>query len=289
MKTKIKYNYARGGFTLVEILAVLVVISILIGLLVPALSAVKKMAGNVRQRSQFSTIEVGLETFNNDFGDYPESGHFSDVTTPGGEQYCGAQKLGEAMVGLDGFGFHKDSVFRHDGYDSDDPIPKLLYDIYTPRMLDEDLKASIAKRKGPYLELETANAIPLRFIYPLATFPSPPPQLLDYESFVLADKFGLMKNAATGKKTGKPILYFRANTNETNLPLIYKYGDNMRMVDLDPASNPMNNLIFEAKIKNPNFEVTNRPYRAESFILVSAGADGLYGTADDVYNFDVEN
>ena len=35
------------------------------------------------------------------------------------------------------------------------------------------------------------------------------------------------------------------------------------------------------KIVNPP-----RPYKASSYILISAGYDGEYGTADDVYNFD---
>jgi hypothetical protein len=30
------------------------------------------------------------------------------------------------------------------------------------------------------------------------------------------------------------------------------------------------------------------PYRADSFILISAGKDGDFGTADDVFNFDKE-
>ena len=30
----------------------------------------------------------------------------------------------------------------------------------------------------------------------------------------------------------------------------------------------------------------NRPYRADSYILMSAGFDGLYGTKDDVFNFE---
>ncbi len=30
----------------------------------------------------------------------------------------------------------------------------------------------------------------------------------------------------------------------------------------------------------------SRPYRPDSFILLSAGYDGLYGTADDVCNFE---
>ena len=29
-----------------------------------------------------------------------------------------------------------------------------------------------------------------------------------------------------------------------------------------------------------------RPYRADSYILISAGYDGLYGTRDDICNFD---
>jgi hypothetical protein len=30
----------------------------------------------------------------------------------------------------------------------------------------------------------------------------------------------------------------------------------------------------------------SRPYNADRFILISAGKDGLYGTADDICNFD---
>lgn len=30
----------------------------------------------------------------------------------------------------------------------------------------------------------------------------------------------------------------------------------------------------------------SRPYRAETYILISAGEDGLYGTMDDICNFD---
>jgi len=273
MKTKIKDNYTRRGFSLLEILAVLVVISMLIGLLVPALSTVKKMAANVRQKAQFTTIEAGLEAFNTDFGDYPDSGRLSGTSASLILQYCGAQKLAEAMVGLDGFGFHKDSVFGHDRLDYyGNPI------YVTP--------VDLSKRKGPYLELEVANAVSLKNLYPLKSS-----QLLDdYNSFVLSDKFGLLKNAATAKKAGKPILYFRANTNKTLLWEVYNFNDNLSMVQLD-GSHPMEaapDINFFAKITNPNFTVTKRPYRAESFILMSAGADGLYGTADDVFNFDTE-
>jgi len=38
-------------------------------------------------------------------------------------------------------------------------------------------------------------------------------------------------------------------------------------------------------ILNPNINVLKRPYRADSFILLSAGPDALYGTPDDILNF----
>jgi len=41
---------------------------------------------------------------------------------------------------------------------------------------------------------------------------------------------------------------------------------------------------------NRNDEITtaSRPYRTGSFILISAGKDGLYGTDDDIFNFNKE-
>jgi hypothetical protein len=44
--------------------------------------------------------------------------------------------------------------------------------------------------------------------------------------------------------------------------------------------------LFYNRIANPNFTSPPRPYRATSFILLSAGPDGMYGSPDDVYNVD---
>ena len=38
-------------------------------------------------------------------------------------------------------------------------------------------------------------------------------------------------------------------------------------------------------IVNPDISSVNRPYKADTYILVSAGKDGLYGTSDDIFNF----
>jgi hypothetical protein len=124
--------------------------------------------------------------------------------------------------------------------------------------------------------------------------------------------FGLVKNNATGKRTGMPILYYRANTsNFKHDPAdysaqpdknIYDYRDNQKIIDLTvlwerTVLNPMrsNNpeldgpSLFYKETLNPNFATPPmRPYRADSYILLSAGPDGQYGTPDDVFNFNKE-
>jgi hypothetical protein len=43
---------------------------------------------------------------------------------------------------------------------------------------------------------------------------------------------------------------------------------------------------FYWNIRNEKVSTISRPYRADSYILISAGWDGEYGTADDICNFD---
>jgi hypothetical protein len=45
--------------------------------------------------------------------------------------------------------------------------------------------------------------------------------------------------------------------------------------------------IFYINTKNEKITITDgRPYRVDSYILLSAGFDGQYGTPDDIYNFE---
>jgi hypothetical protein len=279
---------------------------------------VQRSADMAKQRAQFHSIEIALEAFRADFGDYPESEYTRRPDDLLVQSYCGAQKLAETLIGLDGFGFHPGSEFRSDGkadWDGDgtaEPLYKPDVDDYidTDPTLSAEQKETAKKenltvRKGPYLELETANAVTLGNLYK-ATFP------LDAGRFVLCDMFGLVKNNATSKKTGMPILYYRANTsNFKHDPAdysaqpdenIYDYRDNQKIIDLTvlwerTVLNPMrsNNTeldgpsLFYKETLNPNFATPPmRPYRADSFILLSAGPDGEYGTADDVFNFNKE-
>lgn len=312
--------HTNNGFTLVEILTAMAVIAILLAFLIPALSSVEETAMKVKQRAQFHSIEVALEAFSADTGDYPPSTW--DTTTYG--LYSASQRLAEALVGRDGFGFHPDSTWHETG---EDAAGKSLYmdhaDYNTDYPNPTDKDANFAARYGPYLELENANAVKLENLY--GALSGDP-----VNTFILADMFKISKNIATGKLAGSPILYYRADLSKIHHSItyasamaaanecVYNVYDSVGSASgvgkgivrlkplkgnavehpLNPASGAGGPQLFYKQTINPNFPgdstyptsgMPPRPYRAESFILQSAGPDGLYGSPDDVFNFDQEN
>ncbi len=52
----------------------------------------------------------------------------------------------------------------------------------------------------------------------------------------------------------------------------------------DPTGNRPQPRTFQHTVWNPNVTATLRPHREDSFILLSPGPDGLFGTGDDVGN-----
>ncbi|MCX5635829.1 MAG: type II secretion system protein, partial [Planctomycetota bacterium] len=101
----------KSGFTLVELLTVLVIIALMMGVLLPALNMVRNTAKEARQKAQFATIEQAIMAFKSDYGDYPPSNN-------NGGDYGGAQKLTEALMGWDLMGFHPKSEWMSNGRDA---------------------------------------------------------------------------------------------------------------------------------------------------------------------------
>jgi prepilin-type N-terminal cleavage/methylation domain-containing protein len=309
MRPNQKNKRTRFGFTLVEMLTALAVIAVLLALLIPALNMVQKKAQTVKQKGQFHSIEVGLEAFRSDWGDYPPSA-YQPATYGAGS--IAAFRLAEALIGRDGLGFHPSSQFREGGLadlDGDLAIDDQVYHS-TIDMPYETAAANLAARKGPYLELETANAVRIREIYGAAAAGA-----LD-DTYVLADAF-TKKMRVTGKEVGMPILYYRARTDRINNdpttpPTAWDTNNTYNLNDsycnaantislfllavpfqsavsvhplADCGTNINSSRLFYSMIQNPNFTSPARPYRANSFLLHSAGLDGLYGTPDDMFNF----
>ncbi|MHC4207891.1 MAG: hypothetical protein ACYSTT_24825, partial [Planctomycetota bacterium] len=77
----------------------------------------------------------------------------------------------------------------------------------------------------------------------------------------------------------------------------YNYWDNQALVGLGkPWEKTSQNTSAPHSLANParfyrntrNNQITTvrRPYRTDSYILISAGFDGEYGTADDICNYE---
>ncbi len=307
-------SVSEEGFTIIELLTVMSIIIILIGLLTPALNRVRRYAMDVKQRAQFHSIGVALDLFHAEFEGYPESGRYDGSAAPGLE-YCGAMKLAEAMVGQDLKGFNPNSKFRRDGTDG-------TTNLYPPKDTPTaiDYAANLKSRKM-YLDLENANAYQIGDIYD-ATKITTDAKFIS-SSYILCDSYNRATNKKTGKKMGMPILYYRADTTKmlypdsnaapgtmitdarTNNKYIYNFDDNQNLIDMGMPwdTGPAHRLAsggttsdgealagiypkyFYDMIRDKKIDSGDRPYRADSYILISAGFDGEYGTKDDICNF----
>jgi type II secretory pathway pseudopilin PulG len=195
------------------------------------------------------------------------------------------------------------------------PARRLVNPPPTPPSLPTvDIAGSERERKGLYLTRENAN------IYLKGDLFS------DYTTFaadayslpVLCDVYANVPNRRTGRNVGTPILYYKANARNTSHPIknsenltnpqlnIYDYRDNIDLLSLQvpwmpgtchPMGAPAGSLtplgatvtanpfIFYDAILNEKLSVP-KPFNADSYILISAGFDGLFGTKDDVFNFE---
>jgi prepilin-type N-terminal cleavage/methylation domain-containing protein len=302
-------NGTKKGFTIVELLTVMGVIALLIGLLVPALNIVRRIAKDTKQRAQFHSVEVALEIFKNDDGEYPPSSRKPDRTS--NPCTTGAQQLAEALVGRDLQGYDPLTTWDAEA-DSTDTKIYASQSMKSSSVLEEN--ESMQRRRKPYLKLEQVGAFSVDQLYSatgniFGTATQPAPFIAD----VFADKQVTVTNTIAGVtttktiKAGTPILYYRANPSNKDLrrttgttsdyaDCTYNWYDNadvlglgrmMNQTEVHPMYNTNNPAKFYELISNPQVVATNEgvSYNADSFILMSAGKDGFFGTSDDIYNF----
>jgi len=289
------HNKGRTGFTLMELLVVIAIIMALIGILVPGIRGVKRIAKNLEQKSLFHNLEIGLETYRKDFGDFPESSRKGS-----GPYFCGAQHLAEAMVGRDSRGFEPRQSRKWTWAATSGS------DLYTTE------PKSLARRKPLYVNLKDTGAfVPGKLYDDTGDVVSETSGTPIQYAPVLADMFYRKKILTANNETvkvGSPILYFKANTSSKvffkDQPASgrtdfekwkFNYKDNEAIVELgtiekavsaeDPLQLTPEEFYKSITDLNAPFD---RPLNETTFILISAGYDGIFGTKDDVTNIKIK-
>lgn len=309
----------RAGFTLVELMVVIVIIGVLIAILVPAVGAVRRIAKEASTKAVIQALETGLQTFKTDGkvgGAFPPSGSdrsdgkvkspYTNAMVP----ITGAGLLVWALSGADQLGT---PGFKPTGgrtywaestgsaYNGANVSASDLYAL-------DSTGAPAHPRSGPYIESGkvklSANAGAVgsgEFVIDAETKARGTEYRRNYPMYL--DAFGY------------PVLYWRADPagrvaadNEFgqtgNSRGVYHWLDNAALLD-DQADDdlvlsgagsdhkldwaPVDTVEFgkfPRYIRNESVQAKVWPHRADSYLLVSAGADGLYGTADDIANFE---
>lgn len=286
------------GFTIIELLTVISIIVLLMAIAVPGVRRAKQVAMDLRQSAQFKDIGIGLELWRYDTDEYPDS---SWSATNGAEVTTGAHRLAEAMLGRDGHGFDSKST-----WDAEDDAG-FAYTSTAPYSDREDIYIDDGKH-GRYQLAQVYD-------YANVTWDAYPGDVDDKgvgigvftQAGVLTDMFRKKRITMPGAlgvsvKVGSPILYFRAKQTDifdsfdinTRAASVFNYEDNVDILSMGHNTTQEENPFyaatgiddFYASLVNPRVRSSNDPvpYNKDTYVLISAGADGLYGTKDDITN-----
>lgn len=327
----------QAAFTLIELLTVMAIITLLIGILTPSLSAARNRATKTAIFAQLNAMSAGLEAFKNDEDEYPPSNAILMADDPANnpDPDMADWEVGNSTDPLQGAHLLKDALVGRDflGYD-----PRrtngTVYDRWDP----------INDRREPYVKVDGVS-VTSRNEPPEDGFGIIPTPVLTIPSESGSGSVALDVNVFRDK-FGWPILYYRASpTANKNTPImqtglnagnqffgdgVYDGDDNRiftsyemipppepqhRIFDAEDPITDLNtppvpgnvSLGIEALTNNfgefirsfrattfdttpggnPRDIVWPRPVNSDTFILLSAGKDGNYGTLDDVANFRV--
>ncbi|MBW7904587.1 MAG: type II secretion system GspH family protein [Phycisphaerae bacterium] len=328
-----------AGFTLVELLTVIAVISLLIAIVIPAISAARNTARDTATAKQISSIDAACEIFRNDNGNYPISGGrnpFEGGQT-GSPVTQGAQWLAIQLLGADQAGFVKPTLENDsngDGrinyvdwlawYDVSNPFSSKVSRL-TPYVSPDPKTVTSAEKlaestgtQAPMLLLQgssifrnaylpmfiDAHGGPLLYYVALTDLKPPRPLTTGNPTAKMyLGTYDHSHNAGLTGSSGPHGEFFglpqrgwdfaAASTAPTGQPAHplgrLGFANPGQVLDEWPTEEPsfasvvLNRQIFESTRQGDKGRLV--PFNPDRFLLISAGKDGLYGTSDDIRNF----
>jgi len=320
MSKKLRHFIRAGGFTLIELLVVIAIITMLVAIFTPGLMKFKDHARKLKQKSNIRNAEIGLELYYERFKSYPDS-EYLDVFGSTNKVVCGAQHMVEALLGRDERGFDPETKwheFDEDSdniYDTHENTPKGVRSINRRRGPYLELRDTGAYLLDQLYGAAFLSAATYKGKTLLSDDTATDPEDGSKRAPVLTDVF-TTRLPTTGERVGTPLVYFKASTKyakHKEVPLAttlnfsqwrYNYDDNAWIFKLphlkdpddlekphryspdyvDPDTGETGRQLFYKAItnRNSNYE---KPYNPTTYIIISAGNDGIFGTKDDATNF----
>ncbi len=319
-----KMDRHSRAFTLIELLVVMAIITMLLAILLPTLSRARAHARKVQSITTIKNIGDALELFRNDnrsdkkareTNGYPPSRQGEDPATAGSQDIMGAHWLVRYLMGKDMLGYaprqRVPATLRNPG-DPAEEVPWYQADA------NGDLNVD---RLGAYLPVEQTKIVPTKDLPKSSGFGHP---MGDFEQQVFTDSFGypILYYVADPMQASRKNAYIASFDYST--PGIYNFKDNGMFTGLckagacyqppwdfgsgshiieDFGADPplpatvtaatgsfqyyiLNKSLHDATLNMADLSAPSAvPHRVSSFILISAGYDGLYGTSDDPQNF----
>ena len=258
-----------AGFTIVELLVVIAIIALLVGITVPTVSAVKNVAKAGATKALLHSIGTGLDMFKieSKLGrTYPPSRWDTmgdgDPYGNGMGNYVaqGAQTLVWGLAGADLLGTPGFQI---------NPTGGTYLNRDTGGLYQLDNGRPVKARFGPYMDLsKTKLKTPPELDRPVSgtgDFDKAP---------VIADNFGLA------------VLYYAPDPTYSDTRMFHWTHNSQFMDSSDTLANDTKLGWYVLDHRAKDLTGINVPQNRDSYLLITAGPDGQYGTRDDVTNFD---
>lgn len=305
----------RPAFTLVELLVVIGIIGVLAAILLPVIAKVRLAARTADTKATISRLEAGIEAYYADYNAYP--GPFPNgqlVQIPASASPLALPTITilnhpEGITTITSITSTENMMLGVTGRlritSPATPTQSYTYDYAQIGQGPTSLNPLNVKNSPAYVnfqarELTSANRNPQNN-HPSGQWGSAPPEPATLDSVI--------PEPLDGYSDPRPILYIRANRGNSGITsndngAQYNVGqlapyrfphDDTRFTN-DFAANGQLTAGYQSYFGNASLTTVTTPpitglqaQRKDTYILISAGPDGLYGTKDDIRNYGTAN